>query len=97
MSSAVPSDARIAIRLPASFKSTIEEAAALRGQSLTDFAVSTLMDGAHRIIEENRVTELSNRDRDRFLAMLDDDQVRPNKALRAAAKAYRKWAKTAGK
>src|SRR5258708_18158432 len=97
MSSAIPSNARIDIRIPASFKSTIEEAAALRGQSLTDFAVSMLMDGAHRIIQENRVTELSNRDRDRFLAILDDEQARPNKALQAAAKAYRKWAKNAGR
>ena len=38
---------------------------------------------------ESNVTKLSQRDRDRFLALLEDDTTKPNKALLDAAKHYR--------
>jgi hypothetical protein len=38
------------------------------------------------------VTELSNRDRDIFIALLADAEARPNKALAAAARTYKKYA-----
>ena len=85
---ASPTDtpARLNVRLDPAVKGAIAEAASVLGQSLTDFAVSTLVQRSRRVLEEERVTRLSNRDRDRFLALLDGDAV-PNDRLRDAAAA----------
>ncbi len=85
-----PHDARLNFRLPAELKATIEEAAAQLGQSVSDFAISTLARTARDVIGQERVTRLSNRDRDRFLALLDNADLRPNAALAAAAREYKK-------
>ncbi len=83
-------DARLNFRLPTDLKKVIEEAAATLGQSVSDFAVSTLVRQARTVIEQRNVTVLSNRDRDRFIALLDDAEARPNPALLKAAKRYKK-------
>ncbi|MGD0518948.1 MAG: DUF1778 domain-containing protein [Thermoguttaceae bacterium] len=83
-------DARLNFRLPAELKQTIEEAAARLGQSVSDFAVSTLVRSARDVIEQENVTCLSNRDRDVFISLLDKKNIRPNKALAAAAGKYKK-------
>ncbi len=90
MSQRVKSDARINVRLPSELKAVIEAAAAQLGQSLSDYAISTLVQNARSVLQEHNVTILSNRDRDLFVALLDDADVRPNKALREAAKRYKK-------
>lgn len=82
--------ARINFRVNDDLKKTIEDAAAQMGQSITDFAVSTLVQAARRILHDRQVTELSERDRQAFAAMLDDDSSRPNEALVKAAKRYKK-------
>ena len=82
-------DARLSFRLPAELKETIEEAAAHLGQSVCDFAVSTLVTAARSVLREHQVTRLSRRDRDAFVTVLDDVDAKPNKALRAAAKRYK--------
>jgi uncharacterized protein (DUF1778 family) len=51
--------------------------------------VSTLGETAGRIVQRERLNLLSDRDREVFLRMLDAD-AKPNKALRQAAKRYRK-------
>jgi uncharacterized protein (DUF1778 family) len=81
-------DARLNFRLPAELKETIEEAAAHLGQTVSDFAVSTLAQTARQVIQEHNITRLSQQDRDRFVALLDDTDVEPNKALIRAAKRY---------
>jgi len=83
-------DARLNFRLPADLKDTIEEAASHLGQSVTDFAVSTLVQNAREVIKQHNVTRLSNRDRDIFTKLLDDADARPNAALAAAARRYKK-------
>jgi uncharacterized protein (DUF1778 family) len=83
-------DARLNVRLAQPLKEVIEEAAAAMGQTVSDFAVSTLVQAARQVVEQRQVTELTNRDRDRFLALLDDTSRQPNKALREAAARYRK-------
>jgi uncharacterized protein (DUF1778 family) len=88
MATVTRNDARIDFRLPAPLKEDIERAAAYLGQSLSDFAVGVLSQSAREVIHRQDVTELSNRDRDIFLAMLDDDDARPNAALRKAAERY---------
>ena len=86
----VTNDARLNFRLPSELKQTIEEAAAQLGQSVTDFAVSTLVENARQVLTQHQITELSNRDRDLFLALLDDADSGPNETLRAAAQRYKK-------
>jgi len=81
-------DARLNFRLPTDLKEVIEEAAATLGQSVSDFAVSTLVRQARTVIEQRNVTVLG--DRDRFIALLDDADARPNPALLKAAKRYKK-------
>lgn len=91
MSIAVKSDARIEFRLSTEDKQEIERAATVQNRSLTDFATATLKEAARKVLAEQAEHEhvrLSNRDRDRFLAMLDSD-TGPNAALQAAAKRHR--------
>ncbi len=71
-------DARLNFRLPTDLKEVIEEAAATLGQSVSDFAVSTLVRQARTVIEQRNVT------------VLDDAEARPNPALLKAAKRYKK-------
>jgi uncharacterized protein (DUF1778 family) len=83
-------EVRLDFRLTSDVKSTIEQAAAANGQSVTDFAVSTLYARAKRVLEEESIRTLSNRDRDIFLQMLDDTNRKPNQALRRAATRYKR-------
>lgn len=84
--------ARLNFRLSAELKETIAEAAAQLGQTVSDFAVSTLATTARQVLQEHRATRLSQRDRDAFVALLDDAGSRPNEALRSAAKRYKERA-----
>lgn len=79
---------RVDLRIPPDQKRLLEQAAALRGQSLSDFIRSTAIEGARAVVRRADVTILSTRDRDRFLAILDDDAP-PNAALRRAARHYK--------
>jgi uncharacterized protein (DUF1778 family) len=87
---AATNDARINFRLSGDLKKTIEDAAAEMGQSISDFAVSTLVQAARQILRDQEITRLSQRDRQRFVELIDDTSSRPNKALLAAAKRYKK-------
>jgi uncharacterized protein (DUF1778 family) len=88
--STVPHEARLNFRLPIELKQTIEEAAARLGQSVSDFAVSTLVRSARDVITQERITTLSQRDWEAFSALLEREDLRPNGALRAAARKYKK-------
>lgn len=79
--------ARIDFRLTPEHKDLIERAASVLGQSVSDFATTTLLSRARQAVEESSMTKLSRRDSTRFLKMLDDDSP-PNAALRKAAKRY---------
>jgi uncharacterized protein (DUF1778 family) len=88
MATVPQSDARIEFRLPSARKAEIERAAVAQNRSLTDFATEVLTEAARKVLaeqSENEHVQLSDRDRDRFLAMLDADGA-PNAALRAAGK-----------
>jgi uncharacterized protein (DUF1778 family) len=90
MPTSIAKEARLNFRLPEAMKTVIEQAAAALGQSVSDYAVSTLVQNSRAVIEQRNATELSNRDRDRLLAVLDDADARPNKALRTAAARYKR-------
>jgi uncharacterized protein (DUF1778 family) len=81
-------DVRLDFRLNRRVKEVIERAAAVSGQSVSEFAVSTLYRTATEVLEKEQVTRLSNRDRDVFLALLDSDG-KPNEALKRAARRYK--------
>lgn len=84
------SEARINFRLSKELKQTIEDAAAEMGQSVSDFAVSTLVQTARNILHDQQVTRLSDRDRKHFVSILDGQTSKPNDALAAAARRYKK-------
>jgi uncharacterized protein (DUF1778 family) len=91
MPSATSSNARIEFRLPSTLKEEIERAALVQNRSLTDFATAALTETARRVLAQHAEQEhlrLSNRDRDRFLEMLDNAAT-PHRALKAAAKRHR--------
>jgi uncharacterized protein (DUF1778 family) len=88
MTAMARNDDRLNFRLPGELKRLIEQAATASGQSVSQFAVSTLVRNAREVIQHHDRTELSNRDRDIFLTMLDDVDAQPNAALSAAAKEY---------
>ena len=81
-------DARLNFRINSDLKKTIEDAAAQTGQTVSDFAVSTLLQASRQILMDEQVTRLTVRDRQLFAKMLDDDSTQPNTALSKAAKQY---------
>jgi uncharacterized protein (DUF1778 family) len=64
----------------------IEEAAASLGEPVSDLAVSTLVQQARSVIEQRNITTLSNR----FIALLDDAEARPDAELVKAAMSHKK-------
>jgi uncharacterized protein (DUF1778 family) len=90
MSTAASPTSRLNVRLTPTLKKAIEEAAAVAGLTVSDFAISTLSQAARQVVEQENVTELTNRDRDRFLALLDEPVQKPSRALKDAAAKYRK-------
>ncbi len=79
---------RIDLRVNAETKALLARAYHLAGYSnLTSFVIATARERAQHIIEEHNHFTISNRDRDSFLAALDNPPV-PNAALRAAAKKH---------
>jgi len=84
-------DAQLELRMPRSLKQELEEAAGRRHQSLIEFATTALAEAARRVLveqtEDQRQVNLTARDMERFLAMLDADTP-PNAALSAAAEIH---------
>lgn len=79
-----PRTERLEARIPSELKDLYTRAAAVRGQTLTDFVVSTVTDVARRIVRESDMLELSQRDQLAFATAL----VRPpppSTKLQAAA------------
>jgi uncharacterized protein (DUF1778 family) len=81
--------ARLEARVPEQQKRLFERAAELRGQSLTDFIVTTAQAEAVRTLEEHNVMKLTIEEQQRFVAALMNPPA-PNAALLKAANRYRK-------
>ena len=84
------SDARLEFRLPSAWKAEIEQAATVLNRSLTDFATTVLREAAQKVLAEHMQEAhivLSDRDRDRFLDLLENPPP-PNAALKAAFKRH---------
>ena len=80
---------RMNFRLDPEIKARVARAAAISGQELTDFAVSTLSERADQILERHDSLLLSSEDYNFFLNSLDDDRE-PSERSRAAARRYRR-------
>ena len=81
-------EARIEFRIPLEDKRRIERAAAAQGRSVSDFAKEVLAQKAQAVLEAFESVQLSDRDRDVFLQLLDAAPA-PNAALEAAARRQR--------
>jgi len=84
MSTITERDARLNFRLSREIKNRVERAAAVSGQSVSDFAVSALARTADDILERHQTITLGNVERDFFLALLDSEEEPSEKAMEAA-------------
>ncbi|MEO1340604.1 MAG: DUF1778 domain-containing protein [Cyanobacteria bacterium J06635_13] len=88
MSTPSPKDSRIDLRLTQKQKTTIEQAAAMNGVSVSAYTLLHLLPQAQQDIEERERLTLSNRDRDTFLSALTSPPKLTGK-LKAAIGQYR--------
>jgi uncharacterized protein (DUF1778 family) len=80
---------RVDLRLPADQKRLIEQAATLSGLTVSSFILGSTLRQAREVVRETSVIELSDRDRDRFLAALNDAEAKLSPALRRAARRHK--------
>jgi uncharacterized protein (DUF1778 family) len=78
---------RLEARITADQKELFKEAAELRGQSLTDFVVTSVRDAAMAVLRERHLFELTRRDREAFVAAVLRSP-RPQARLRRAAQRH---------
>lgn len=83
---------RLEARINSEQKNLFQQAADLSGRSLTDFAISALLEVAKRIIQEHKIIRLSLQDQHTFATALSKPP-KPNKRLLQAAKRYEKEVK----
>lgn len=82
---------RLEARVPAELKDVFVRAAALRGQSLTDFIVSTVAEAARQVLRDQDILELTRRDQIAFAEALVHPPA-PSAKLRSAARSYKRRA-----
>jgi len=83
-----PREARLDVRLNQRAKETIEQAAVVSHQTLTDFVVTSLLRASDEVLKRHQTVKLTSRYRDLFLSVLDRAEP-PNRALRKAAKRFK--------
>ena len=81
-SRATPDSARINLRTSPEAKALIERAAALVGTTVSSFMLLNAYEAAQRLVAQHDSLVLSDRDRDAFLAAMDDPG-QPNEALKS--------------
>lgn len=88
--SAVPNSpsARLDFRVAPEHKALIERAASAQGQTVSSFAIATLLKASEEALRSQTSRTLSARDAQTFLSMLSAP-AKPNAALKAAAKRYK--------
>jgi uncharacterized protein (DUF1778 family) len=79
---------RITARVPQNVQDILQQAADLLGASLSQFIVQAALREAQRVIEHERVVELSSHDA-AFLLRLLDKPPKPNARLRKALQTYK--------
>lgn len=84
-----PKTARLEARVSADEKKLFQQAAALQGQSMTEFLVNSIYDAAKRTVQEHEMMELSASDRKAFVSALLKPPA-PGKRLKKAAQHYKR-------
>lgn len=82
---------RITARVPHSVQETLQQAADLQGATLNQFVVQAALSEARRVIERDRVIQLSTDDAS-FLLDLLEKPPSPNAKLQKAFQNYKKRA-----
>ena len=80
MTTASTESARINLRTSPEAKALIERAAAIMGSTVSSFMLQNAYEAARRLVAEQEVITLSDRDRDAFLAALENPPE-PTQAL----------------
>ncbi len=80
--------ARLEARISADEKQLFQHAAALQGQTLTEFLVRCAHEGAKRTVQEHELMKLTAKDREVFVSTLLKPPP-PGKRLKKAAKRYK--------
>lgn len=86
--SQVPKDSRIDLRLTVEQKRVIEQAAAVRGVSVSAYTLLHLLPQAQQDLEAQERLILSNRDRELFLSVLENPPELKGK-LKSAISRYK--------
>lgn len=82
-----PSRERIEMRVDAETKMMAERASAALGcSSLTEFVTRLIREHAPDILKKQTSIEVTNAQFDRFLAVCQDESIKPSPALQDAAK-----------
>ena len=81
--------ARLDMRMEPDQKALLEQAAALEGQDVTAFAMSTLVGRAQDVLQKAHTTVLSQKAFESFLGILKKDTP-PTPALKAVMKRLKK-------
>jgi len=82
-------DAHLSFHIDPELKELIELAATQTGQTVSSYAISTLVREARRILEEQHTTYVSERDWEILMDLLDNPPP-PNEALIRAMQSYRR-------
>ena len=88
MSEISPKDSRIDLRVTKEQKALLEEAASIKGVSLSAYTLLHLLPLAQQDIEDRKRLILSNRDRDLFVSALENPPELKGK-LKSAIDNYR--------
>lgn len=89
----VQGEARLSFRIDLELKELIELAAMHTGQTVSSYAISTLVRDARRIIEDRHTTYLSERDWEIFMDLMDNPPP-PNEALIRAMQHHREFVRS---
>lgn len=83
-----PDSARINLRTSPEAKALIERAAALMGTTVSSFMLQNAYEAAQRLVAQHETIVLSDRDRDAFLAAIDNPDE-PTEELKALMRRHR--------
>jgi uncharacterized protein (DUF1778 family) len=86
-------EARLSFRIDPELKELIERAAVHTGQTVSSYAISTLVRDARRIIQDQHTTYLSERDWEIFMDLMDNPPP-PNEALVRAMQHHRDFVRS---
>ncbi|WGV28870.1 DUF1778 domain-containing protein [Halotia branconii CENA392] len=79
---------RLEARISKEQKELFQRAAKIQGRTLTDFVISSLLNAANQVIQENEMMILSRKDQEVFVeALLNPPE--PSAKLKAAAQRYK--------